>query len=247
MASVIFGRFRKRIRLTQLQHTRLYVNLGSAHQAPRGWLNLDRSVHVLIDRIPGLAAGLYAARLLPADQYENARSGRWKAVHFWDARFPIPVPDSSADYVYSSHFLEHLDLVIAERVLAECFRILKPGGLIRIVVPDLYRISREYLAILDRIEAGQLTPSDMTNYLGTPVRADQVSEAFAAQFFEPTVERQRLFGHRWMYDKLSLRRALERAGFSSVTEKPFQHGSVPDLDQLDSRPSNSLHMEARKE
>jgi hypothetical protein len=74
----------------------------------------------------------------------------------------------------------------------------------------------------------------------------QVSEAFIGQFFEPTIARQQLFGHRWMYDKWSLQRALERAGFTAITEMPYQEGSLPDLNELDCRPSNSLHVEARK-
>lgn len=245
-ASTLFGHFRKRIRLARGSNELLCVNLGSAHRAPRNWLNLDRSANVLIDRIPGLAAALYAVRLLPKEQFDNFRTGRWRAVHFWDARYPIPVSTATTDYIYTSHFLEHLTVGTADRVLQECFRILKPGGIIRLVVPDLYLISQQYVSVIQGLETLGRSRPDTVLYLTTQIRVDELSESFAAQFFEKTLERQRLFGHRWMYDKWSLRRALERVGFTGVTEKPYQQGSPPDLKDLDCRPSNSLHMEARK-
>jgi SAM-dependent methyltransferase len=51
----------------------------------------------------------------------------------------IPFPDQSIDAVYHSHTLEHLDRATAKRFLSEVLRVLKPGGIHRIVVPDLER------------------------------------------------------------------------------------------------------------
>ena len=50
---------------------------------------------------------------------------------------PNPTDDSTVDFVYSSHFLEHLYRADAQRILRESFRVLKLGGTIRISVPDL--------------------------------------------------------------------------------------------------------------
>jgi predicted SAM-dependent methyltransferase len=55
-------------------------------------------------------------------------------------------PDACFDVVYHSHVLEHLDLSSGLRFLRECARVLKPGGIIRVVVPDLERLAAEYLA-----------------------------------------------------------------------------------------------------
>lgn len=60
----------------------------------------------------------------------------------------LPYADSSFDVAYSSHFLEHLDKDTAPRVLKEIRRILKPNGILRIVVPDLENMVNEYLRIL---------------------------------------------------------------------------------------------------
>jgi len=64
----------------------------------------------------------------------------------------LPYKDNSFDVVYSSHFLEHLTKNQADFVLSDIFRVLKPGGIIRIVVPDLENICREYLNVLSGIQ-----------------------------------------------------------------------------------------------
>ena len=64
----------------------------------------------------------------------------------------LPYDNNSFDVVYSSHFLEHLTKKQADFVLSEIIRILKPGGIVRIIVPDLQNICREYLNILSDIQ-----------------------------------------------------------------------------------------------
>ncbi len=61
----------------------------------------------------------------------------------------IPLAEESADVVYHSHVLEHFDRAGAAGFLRECFRVLKKGGIIRVVVPDLEKIARLYLKALD--------------------------------------------------------------------------------------------------
>ena len=57
----------------------------------------------------------------------------------------IPFPDGHFDAVYHSHVLEHIEPSQGETLVAECYRVLKPGGVLRIVVPDLERIAKLYL------------------------------------------------------------------------------------------------------
>lgn len=57
----------------------------------------------------------------------------------------LPMQDQSADVLYSSHFLEHVPRTSVPSVLEECFRILNSGGKIRLVLPDLENMAREYL------------------------------------------------------------------------------------------------------
>lgn len=77
------------------------------------------------------------------------------AVIAADLRAPLPYPDSSFDAVYHSHVLEHFEKADAERFLSECLRVLKPGGIIRVVVPDLEGIARTYLEKLELAAKGE--------------------------------------------------------------------------------------------
>ena len=71
-----------------------------------------------------------------------------------DLRKPLPFPDNHADAIYCSHFLEHLKPKASRFFLEECHRCIKPGGILRIVVPDLERLTRDYLAIVDELDKG---------------------------------------------------------------------------------------------
>jgi predicted SAM-dependent methyltransferase len=59
----------------------------------------------------------------------------------------IPFPDDAFDVVYHSNVLEHFLMEDGERFMKECLRVLKPGGTLRIAVPDLEQIIRQYLRI----------------------------------------------------------------------------------------------------
>lgn len=66
----------------------------------------------------------------------------------------IPHPEGSFDVVYHSHVLEHFRRIDANRFLGECFRVLGPGGTIRVAVPDLEQICRLYLLGMKKTKAG---------------------------------------------------------------------------------------------
>ena len=72
-----------------------------------------------------------------------------------DVRRGLPFAQSTCDAVYHSHVLEHLDRVTAVKFISEAVRVLKPQGVMRVVVPDLEEIARLYLASLDRALAGK--------------------------------------------------------------------------------------------
>ena len=55
---------------------------------------------------------------------------------FWDLRKGIPFPNESVSKIYSSHFMEHLSYNEGQKFLNECFRVLMPGGLFSICVPN---------------------------------------------------------------------------------------------------------------
>lgn len=68
----------------------------------------------------------------------------------------IPLPDASCDVVYHSDLLEHLRRADVLPFMRECYRVLKPGGILRVVVPDLERICRLYLEKLEAVLNGNV-------------------------------------------------------------------------------------------
>lgn len=73
----------------------------------------------------------------------------------WDLRDGLPFPDKSCDVVYASHVIEHFDRTGAQHFLRECRRVLRPGGIIRLVAPDLEGIAASYLACLAAAKRGE--------------------------------------------------------------------------------------------
>ena len=67
----------------------------------------------------------------------------------------LPFEGDSLDVAYSSHFIEHLSQEDGKKVVDETYRVLKKGGIIRIVVPCLENICREYLNILELVSNNQ--------------------------------------------------------------------------------------------
>ena len=85
-----------------------------------------------------------------------------KEVQSYDIRETLPFLSQEIDVCYSSHVLEHLSREQAKSFLIDCDRVLKPGGIIRLVVPDLEMIARNYLQCLEEVVSGN--SSTESNY-----------------------------------------------------------------------------------
>jgi predicted SAM-dependent methyltransferase len=118
------------------------LNLGCGLQSPPGWINVDASWNARLAKYPLLRRALSRFRLLPADKLDIP----WNpAIVIHDVRKRLPFSEGSVAAVYASHVLEHLYREEGQRLMAESFRVLAPGGILRIVVPDLRAMVDEYL------------------------------------------------------------------------------------------------------
>lgn len=199
------------------------VNVGCGRTAIHGWLNLDNSLTVLIARTP-------FARLLPANPRAFAREVRKQNIRWGDAK-RLPLGASAAEVVYSSHMIEHLTPRQAKTFLAEAKRVLRPGGIVRLVVPDLRLLVDDYLASgdADRFVANSLLCAP----LDTPLR--KLSAVTLGQRH-----------HQWIYDGPSLARALEGAGFVEARSLPAGETRISNPGDLDlrERECESAYVEA---
>lgn len=81
-------------------------------------------------------------------------SSNKKNVKSYNLNRGIPYPDNYFDVVYHSHLLEHFTKKDAEKFIGECYRVLTPGGIIRIAIPDLEQINRNYTKFLELAISG---------------------------------------------------------------------------------------------
>lgn len=124
------------------------LHLGAFDCSLEGWLNTDITPHIWISRMPFASAILYKIGLLPEQRYLQHKAGVFSRLKYMDLTKPLPLPDESCVAVFSSHVLEHLFVAEVKQLLAEIRRVLKYGGVCRIVVPDLERI----MALYDKID-----------------------------------------------------------------------------------------------
>lgn len=118
---------------------------------------------------------------------------------------PLPWPDQSVQEIYCGHFLEHLGQQRGAELLAECCRVLVPGGTLGVVVPDFREVARRYVTGVDApMEWPGSTWHDLRDL-------DELCHYVLFSTCQPS-------HHFWAYDLVSLRRALERAGFEVTGE-----------------------------
>ena len=88
----------------------------------------------------------------------------------------LPFPDESFDVVYHSHVLEHISKPDAVSFIRECYRVLKPNGTLRVVIPDLELLVRNYLGKLEEVRLG--SEKEYVNYEWTVIHLlDQLVRA----------------------------------------------------------------------
>lgn len=136
-----------------------------------------------------------------------------------DVRRPLPFADASLHFIHSEDLLEHIDLDEGRSLIAECFRVLKPGGVMRLLTPDAAAIvKRVYLDA----EARHL------RWCRRELAAGDPCEALNMHF--------RMSGeHRFLYDYPFLRKALDDAGFgvARVRWNESRHRELRFLDLRD--------------
>jgi len=205
----------------------LYVQFGCGLCAPDDWQNFDASPTFLLqNRIPFLTT-LLVKKGFP-DFPKNIKYG--------DVIKGLPIPAQSAQAIYCSHVLEHLALNEFHIALRNIFSYLRPGGIFRLVVPDLEQLTRNYLA----------DPSPNANsrfmqdsYLGE----NSLTRGIRAM-------PHTLFGrsrHFWMWDYKGMAEELAIAGFTEIRRAKFGDSPDPHFHSVESeaRWTNCLGVECK--
>jgi len=175
----------------------LYVQYGCGLCSPDGWVNFDTSPSLRMKRVP--VFGKFLTKVPWPD-----------TVKFGDIRTGLPVADGSADGAYCSHTLEHLALEDLRLALKNTFRVLKPGGVFRLVLPDLKLLATEYMNDSSPEAAMKFMEHSL---LGRPNRPKGLSGLVRSWLGNSE--------HLWMWDFESLSAELANAGFTNIRRAQF--------------------------
>lgn len=169
----------------------------------------------------------------------NPKQG-WLNVDMWpgpwatpdiclDVSRDLPFEDGSVDEIYSEHMFEHLDYPIAaSHFLAECFRVLRPGGLMIVGVPDVDAIYDRYM---DSTKSTPAPVGDLNDHsvLGHPLE-------LLNYCFHQHGE------HKFLYNEDFLDKLIRHFGFTTPKRRPFD----PEIDS-EFRRYGTLYMVATKQ
>jgi predicted SAM-dependent methyltransferase len=138
-----------------------------------------------------------------------------------DATKPFPFPSDSFEEIFSEHMIEHIPYKKGIAMLKECYRVLQPGGKLRVTTPDLKFLIALYAP----------TTEQQRNYIKWSTDlfipwATQPTSAFVINNF------MRGWGHTFIFDEPTLREAFELAGFAKIKSCPLgpleSKGRMPD-------------------
>lgn len=144
---------------------------------------------------------------------------------YWDLRRGLPFADATFERVYSSHVLEHFSYKDMKNLLREVLRVLKPGGVFSICVPDA--------SIYVQVYMGQRSVSDLEFYkpaLVSEMKMDLLNYIFYMDGH-----------HHFMFDCENLAYHCKEAGFEDC--RPWEFDSSIDMA---ARAPESIHFICRR-
>ena len=201
-----------------------WLHLGCGLVAPTNWLNVDGSPQVIFARRPWLKRLLLNSGVYPRRQAEIPWPSNILGLNLCE---PLPFKDERFTAIYSSHTFEHLYRNDALSLVKECHRVLKSGGICRIVVPDLNFAIQKYIQNFS-IEGINNAADQIMDELGFYPRS--VKRGIVGLYYNLTS----FHNHKWMYNAKSLKYLLSEGGFVKVTNPmPFE-GQLPELDLIES-------------
>lgn len=201
------------------------LNLGCGSKIVENWINVDCSLGARFVKIPFFKFVNKHFKLFNID---------WnKSVFLHDLTKKFPWQDETVDVIYSSHTLEHLSRAEGFIFLEECYRVLKKGGVIRIIVPDFQSIVNEYNNKI--IPANEFIDRLDVLYYKKKSRLKTL--------LMPLVQ----FPHKCMYDTFSLLSIMKDIGFDAKSKGAFD-SDIEDIRKIETeyRTISAVIIEGKK-
>ena len=184
----------------------IWLNVASSTYVLKDFVNLDNHVFLrtlsLYRRFNAIFPKKYRQR---HEEFVAAQKSALLLRH--DCRKPLFFPDNSVDHILCSHFLEHVFPDEMEAIIKDFYRVLKAGGTLHVVVPDLQLLAKRYLV---KFEQG--LPCAADEFVEGTILGTRTKGSFKFRLLEFLGG----FGlqHYWMYDYASMAAKLKGVGFS---------------------------------
>lgn len=225
----------------------LKLNIGCGPgKVPENWINIDNSFSARLAKYPIIKKFLYRVKILPKRLYDLP----WPSnITVLDVRKGLPYKDNIVKYIQASHFLEHLFKKDAEYFLKECYRVMRKGGVIRIIVPDLRAGVKNYINKMEYIEKDTgTTTSPADEFIEGLGLYDNIGkyDSFLIKFMRILQGNKNI--HKWIYDYYSLSLRLKLCGFAKISRRKYLDSQIKDINLLDrtERFKGSICIEAIK-
>ena len=213
---------------------KLKVNIGCGSTPTEGWKNFDNTPAIKLAHSPFKFWILKLFGLLIPSQIENVEWNKENKILFADATKRLPLSDSSAECIYSSHMFEHLSRDEAILFLKDALRVLDNGGVLRISVPDLRYFINNYIANKDADEF-------MSKMFVSAPSLNLLRQKFILFFVGYR-------HHQWMYDGASLSKLMLESGFKDAIVQDAGETCIKNFIGLNlfEREEESVYVEAIK-
>ena len=184
------------------KHKKVMLNVGCGTDYKKGWINVDNNTDNNIEKLD----------------------------LNWDLRNPLPFEDNSVDFIFNEHFMEHLTVEQAIQANRDLLRVLKPGGVLRIAMPDLEGV--------------------VALYQNKQWRKEPFISKFNMEFVQTPAELMnmnfRWWDHMWLYDWEELERRLKEAGATKMQRAKHRKSKHKPLNGLETREESLLIAEVVK-
>jgi predicted SAM-dependent methyltransferase len=156
---------------------------------------------------------------------------------YLDASKTFPFEESTFNYVFSEHMIEHITYQEGLNMLSECYRILIPGGKIRIATPDLQFLFEIYKSNKSKLQNEYIKWSLKKSNISC---VTDFSDTFVINNFFRT------WDHKFIYDEKALRYIFAKIGFTNIRKCHLNESDDEQLQGLENKsrmPSGFLELE----
>ena len=226
------------------------LNIGCGSTVSLRWINIDKSLNAWISNYPRVKGLLKALRLVPASvrNIDFPKGIRYRDIH----KRGLPAADGSVDWIYNSHLIPCMTYEQTRALFAESYRVLKPGGRMRVVTADLHRMAvswQRYTQAYLEGDRDTLMEGWESEVAGDTPLGDLLNRRLGLHWFSRSgmPRWRRFFDYpiQYVYDFESLKHLLEGVGFVDVVAKDMYETEMPDVRVIETRP-DSVYVEGGK-